>query len=543
MIVQQVMMFALAGHSVLGQVTPSKKPAPEPATDTAAVNEADPKQAAPAPEAKKAQAPAAAPETAPNGSTETAAPDAGAEEAPATDPVAAVPEESAPPVEGAPSEEAVEADDNAQAEGSVSVGAGVAAGATETAEEASPAAEESEPAPINPRPEGEKELFGKHPVDLDSMYFKPGTGVVFNSKDKLFSLGMRLRVQMRTDLASEKDGETSHTFGIRRARLQFKGHAWGEHNTFKAELAFSPRDLSMRDGVSHNTPLLDWYTEFTHLRDLSLRLGQYKLLYSRQRVVSSGDQEFVDRSLAQDEFHLDRDIGFHFFSEDLFGLGLFRYYTGFTINEGRDVWEQESMTEGTEGSWQYLARVEVLPFGDFDDYSEVDFTRENKARLSLGAAYAHSENGTRERGYLGGTFTDGGTVDNENLTADATFKWAGLTALGEVYFRDGERGSAAPDVPGPDDVALVRKGIGGFAQVSYLIPKLPLGVGARYSAIGRGWFDESESSLVDEREIGGQLGWYMAGHNLKLQGDYFHLWSEEAKTAGDRVRIQLQFAY
>lgn len=534
-IVQQVMMFALAGHGVLGQVAPSTEAASE-EPPAATVPDENTEKNAPATNPATAEPEERAPVESPP-PVESTTPVENTPPVESTTPV-----ESPPPVERRTADEAVPANENARTSRDTSLGAGVAAGVTEETTP-TPPIEESEPAPKNPRPAGEKELFGKHPVDLESMYFKPGTGVVFNSKDELFSLGIRLRAQMRSDLVSEKSGETTHTFGIRRARVQFKGHAWGEHNTFKAELAISPRDLSVRDGVPGNTPLLDWYTEFTHLRDLSLRVGQYKLLYSRQRVVSSGDLEFVDRSLAQGEFNLDRDIGFHFFSEDLFGLGLFRYYTGFTINEGRDVWEPESMTEGTAGSWQYLARVEVLPFGDFDDYSEVDFERENKARLSLGAAYAHSENGTQENGYLGDTFTDGGTVDNENLTADATFKWAGLTATGEIYFRDGERGSAAPEVPGPDDVALVRKGIGGFAQVSYLIPKLPLGFGVRYSGLGRGWFDESESSLVDEREIGGQIGWYMAGHNLKLQGDYFHLWSEEAETSADQIRVQLQFAY
>lgn len=525
MLVQQMMMFAFAGPSVLGQVAQNES---TPAADTTETAEGQSTESGPATQVDPAS------------NDDEAAQDS----APRTDPP---PGESArPPAVTAQSGQADAPNSSATTNGNASAGAGM----TANAPEATPAfsvAEKSGPAPINPRPLGEEELFDKHPVDHEAITFKPGTGVVFTSKDKRFSLGMRLRAQFRADVMTTKTGdadtEVSQVFGIPRARLVFKGHVWDEHITYKTEIAISPRDMGMMDGVPHNTPLFDWYTEITHLRDLSLRMGQYKLLYSRQRVVSSGDLEFVDRSLAQGEFHLDRDIGGHLFSEDLFGLGMLRYYTGFTINEGRDSWEVETTTDGTQASWQYLARVEVLPFGDFDDYSEVDFTRENNARLSLGVAYAHSENGTRERGYLGNEFTDGGTVDNENFTADAMFKWAGLTATGELYLRDGERGSAAPEVPGPDDIALVRKGIGGFAQVSYLIPRLPLGLGVRYSGLGPGWFDESETSLVENRELGGQVGWYIAGHNLKLQGDYFHMWSKQAETSGDQVRVQLQVAY
>jgi len=37
------------------------------------------------------------------------------------------------------------------------------------------------------------------------------------------------------------------------------------------------------------------------------------------------------------------------------------------------------------------------------------------------------------------------------------------------------------------------------------------------------------------------MGWYLAEHSLKLQGDYFHLWGADG--ASDRVRVQLQLAY
>jgi hypothetical protein len=70
-----------------------------------------------------------------------------------------------------------------------------------------------------------------------------------------------------------------------------------------------------------------------------------------------------------------------------------------------------------------------------------------------------------------------------------------------------------------------------------------MGVGGRYSAFGRGGLAANESSIVDEREAGGTIGYYIAGHPLKIQADYFHIWSDEAESASDRVRVQMQFAY
>jgi len=397
---------------------------------------------------------------------------------------------------------------------------------------------------INPLAPTDEHNLGKHPVAPEKSHYKPGTGLVVQSKDGDFSMAPRLRIQFRDELHIEEE-ETTNTFGARRARLQFKGHVFGKNNKYKAEFAFSPKDLSYKDGTPGRTPLLSWYTEHTQLRDLSIRVGQYKLLYSRQRVVSSGNQEFVDRSLAQGEFNLDRDIGFHFFSKDLGGIDKLKYYTGVTIAEGRDSWEAEVIANedgDSSPSWQYLGRVEVLPFGGFKDYSEVDFKRLNKVRMSIGAAYAYTANGDRDRGYLGDTFTDGGTVTYNNVTADVMMKWAGLTAFGEFYYRDGQRsdGALRSAAATEDDIYLTRNGMGGSGQVGYLIPKVPVGVGARYSAItARGI--ANQNSLSDKQEAGGTIGYFIAGHPYKIQADYFHIWTEDS--ASDRVRVQMQVAY
>ncbi|GEM_PF-602058 len=410
--------------------------------------------------------------------------------------------------------------------------------------------------PINPRPEGEKELLGKHQSDDGSYHFKPGTGFVFETKDKLFSLGIRTRVQFRNEtLVTDKENEdgdlensVANTFGIRRARVQFKGHMWGKHNKYKAELAFSPKDLGLKpvdlgrvDSNPKRSPLLSWYSEHTQIRDISLRMGQYKLPYSRQRVVSSGNLAFVDRSEAQREFNLDRDIGAHLFSKDFFGLELFKYYAGASLGEGRDVWESEDLTDSDNTSYQLYGRVEALPFGKFKDYSEVDFVRSNRVRMSLGAAYAYLRHGRRERGYQGGAFEDGGTVDYQNMTADVLLKWAGLSVFSEFFWRKGVRNDPVAD---GDNDNLARNGLGGTLQADYLIPGMPMNVGARFSTVTDGAFEGERTSIASSSEAGGGLGWFFAGHPLKLQADYFHLWGDEFAPGGaERVRVQMQVAY
>ncbi|MFZ9889472.1 MAG: porin [Myxococcota bacterium] len=389
-------------------------------------------------------------------------------------------------------------------------------------------------------------------VDLDSIRFRAGKGLAFQSRDGHQALELRLRVQFQSDTAwlpseapdaAEEERALENTFGIRRARLQFAGHVFGKHNRYKAEFAFSPRDLGVRDGVPHQTPLLDWYAEFTHLRDLSLRLGQYKLLYSRQRVISSGDLAFVDRSLVQSEFNLDRDIGLHLYSSDLLGFDRFRYYAGVSIGEGRDVWAAQPMLSTDAGGLQYLVRVEALPLGGAKekwDYSEVDFDRSDAPRLALGFAYAFLDDGQRVRGYQGSPFADDGRVDYHNVNADLLLKWAGVTAFGELYWREGRRQpGTSGEVSEP-----ARNGIGYGLQLDALVPSVPVNVGARYSTAQPGTYDATSTALGTSQEAGLTIGWFPAEHALKLQADVFHLWSDELFVdAEDRVRVLMQVAY
>ncbi len=367
--------------------------------------------------------------------------------------------------------------------------------------------------------------------------FVPGKGLSFESDDGQFAMAMRLRAQfLYTGLHEPEEEEPLvHSFQIRRARLQFGGHVFGENNRYKTELAFSPRDEGV-DGGPTITPLLDWYAELTHVRDLHLRVGQYKVPFNRQRVISSGDLQLVDRSIVQSEFNLDRDVGLHVFSPDLGGLGVLKYYAGAWINQGRDAMDAAPLHP------MYIARVEVLPFGKFADYSEVDFAR-GEPGLSIGAAYAFLDDATSDRGILGDPFPDGGTADLHTFTGDVLFKGGGFSLLSEGYLRRGERtaGDAVDELGEPITAEPVRDGVGWFVQAGYLLGAVPLEVSARYDDLSP---SGTGSALEEAHAAGGGASWYFAEHSLKLQGDYFRLWGADGPSAGaDQVRMQLQLAY
>jgi len=414
-----------------------------------------------------------------------------------------------------------------------------AAAEEEAAEEAAAAAEEeaaaetSEEQPNPLVPPTQITLLAKHPVDGTKSTYKPGTGLHIESADGKFAIATRLRAQLRYQVGFG-DGEPEHVFQIRRARVQFKGHVFGTHNKYKIELAFSPRDLSMKNGVPGRTPLLTWYMEFDYLRDLTIRVGQYKIPYSRQRVVSSGDLQLVDRALANGEFNHDRDIGFDIRSNDVGGLGGYlKYYVGVYMGEGRDFGDGNATPDFR---LHYLGRIEVQPFGKFDDYKEADMERNLTPKLSIGAAYSFHHGSQGLRGVLGTLPEDGGTTDYHSMNVDYAFKAGGFSSTGEFHLRQGQRN---PGDAGP--VTEARNGMGWFVQAGFLIPRIPFEVAARYSGVtGIG----DATSLSEAHSAGGGISYYVAGHPWKIQADFFHEWDGDSATPNSNLfRTQLQLAF
>lgn len=374
-----------------------------------------------------------------------------------------------------------------------------------------------------------------------TLQFRMGRGLVIATSDRQFQLGIRPRVQfLGTVAAQDAGGDPELGLEIRRARLVFEGHFLGPENRFKLELAFSPRDMAMEEidgsNVPTRSPLLDFYYESRHLRDLSFRIGQYKVPYNRERVISSGNLAMVDRSIANGEFNLDRDVGFDIRSADFLGLGMFRYYAGIYTAEGRDGFRMDDL------GLMYLARVEVLPFGMFDDYDEVDFDREERPRLSIGVSYGFVDQAPGNRGIIGSPPRDGGTTDYHNFEADLLFQYAGLTVMTEFFWREGQRnpGDAVDQMGAPIPVELPRNGVGFFAQAGYLLPGIDFEVATRYGRIDP-IGGNTQTSLGERSELGLALSYYFDGHPYKLQADYFHLWSGSQFDQGEeRVRLQLQ---
>lgn len=409
------------------------------------------------------------------------------------------------------------------------------------------------PAPVLPKPSGppappppwmpEGEARRTAEVPVGAAVYRPGRGLEVASKDGRFSLNLSLWAQILYTARRDATGpgappEWTQSLELRRARAVLSGKVFSPHIQYYVHLMFAPKDLGFKDGAPRKAPIFQWYTSVTRLRHLNVQAGFFFVPYARQRMMPLPKLQMMDNSAASYEFTLDQDIGVQVSSPDVAGLGKLRTYAGVFMGEGYD-WYKAS-----DFGLTYMGRVDFLPLGMFDDYSESDHERSARPRLSLGGAYAFADRDRRTRALGGGVFDDGGSTSSHNLTADLTLKVAGFSALVDVYFRQGWRHpGGAKDMDGALlPVAAARSGMGWTAQIGVFVPRTRLEVAARSSGVRP--TQRAETSLARLDEYGGALSYYFVRHALKLQADFLHSVGP-ALPAGraEQLRVQLQASF
>ncbi|MFC4267767.1 porin [Polaribacter marinivivus] len=346
-------------------------------------------------------------------------------------------------------------------------------------------------------------------------------------KDSTWSMKIGMRFQTLTTFGWDADNGLSNPTSnmlIRRSRLKFDGWAFSPKLKYKLELGLSNRDKSGASYFTHDAPrqILDAVLKWNFSGKWVLWLGQTKLPGNRERVVSSGDLQLVDRSLLNSRFNIDRDIGVQL--RHKFNLSdnfLVKHIYSIAQGEGRNV------TRGNVGGYQYTARVEFFPFGDFagkGDYKGADLKFESTPKLSLAFNYDFNNNAAKTRSNMGsymfinGTSADSSaefyTTDVSTLFIDAMYKHKGFSFMGE-YAKRNASDPFAKNSDGTLTGDVINVGNGLNLQTGYLLSKT-LEVSARYTNIS---LDKSITGKGAENQYTLGLSKYIVGHKLKVQTD------------------------
>lgn len=364
---------------------------------------------------------------------------------------------------------------------------------------------------------------------------KVGKGIMFIAADSSFSTKIGARIQSLYQGALDLDDDNySDGMSIRRARLKFDGFAFNPALEYKIELALSNQDIA--GGTTQNSStaniVLDAVVKWKFAPGYSLWFGQTKLPGNVERVISSQKLQFVDRSLLNSRYNLDRDIGVQLHHESEIGKSIFRQIASISMGEGRNI------TTGNQGGYDYTGRLEYLPLGEFKsdgDYFGSDLSREEKPKLSIGVTYDFNDNASREKGQLGNFFNQ--TRDLKTIFADAMFKYNGFSAMAEYADRTSS-GSAviARDVNGKVTSSFFT-GTGFNIQAGYLF-KNKVELAGRFTTVN----PEADTQRKKNNQYTLGLSKYLAGHTVKVQSD-ISLLQEESNFNELLYRFQVEIGF
>lgn len=380
-------------------------------------------------------------------------------------------------------------------------------------------------------------------------------GFRFETADGKFQTNLLWRAQMRFTTPTTGDprqlddftDNSQNTFEGRRLRMKIGGHAYQPWLKYYFEVDLQPTRNVTNDSARASSRVIDWRADIAKYDFLGLRVGQWKINYNRERVDSSGRQQFVERSIANRVFTIDRQVGAQLQGRLFKGTAAdMRYWAGVYTGEGRGVRnEDNNLMTMARLQWNFLGRD--LKWRQTD----VEFTEKPTGSFSLATA---SNTGRCTRwssggcGNLDGFSSVGGGENNQydvnQWTQGSAFKYRGFSWQQEYHRKkvdDNIRGAA-----------FSGELTGGYMQTGYffhnLIPAFPkeLELATRYAFV-----EEPNENNLDEdnkrKEFTVAANWFMSGHNNKLTADFSHLTLDDGRLnqsdSEDRVRVQWDVSF
>ncbi|HIW64928.1 MAG TPA: OprO/OprP family phosphate-selective porin [Candidatus Alistipes intestinipullorum] len=338
-----------------------------------------------------------------------------------------------------------------------------------------------------------------------------GKGVTFRPNNNRFEVTMRFRMQNLLVFSFDDDLTLTKTDArVKRLRLRFDGYIYSPKLVYSIQLGFTFHDAEelpngnaniVRDAIVYYVPNEVWNIGF----------GQTKIKANRARINSSSALQFVDRSIVNSEFNLDRDFGFFGEYNPLRGDGFnLSAKASITSGEGRN-WGSSS-----KGGLAYTGRLELYPLGRLKakgDVLEGDYEHEEQVKILLAGAYSYNDRTGRLKGQRGALMPDDAMRSMGAYFVDFILKYRGFAFYTDFMGRTCDR----PLFDG-EPSAYVYTGQGLNIQTSYLF--------------NRKWeIALRNSTLFPDREIRPLAGYetrnqttlgvtrYIIGHSLKVQAD------------------------
>jgi len=356
-------------------------------------------------------------------------------------------------------------------------------------------------------------------------------GFELRSRDGNFLIQIQPRVQLRyaypwdQNPATLEDlrAEDQHVIKVNRARLKIGGHAYRPWLAyyFEYELASSA--------------MLDFRVMVERFQGLRLKVGQWKVHYNRERVISSGQQQMADRSLINRVFTVDRQQGLALYGR-LSGGGAadVSYWASVFTGTGRGAREND------DEHMMWMGRLQWNPLGRVLAFAGSDIARREKPEALLAIAGVTNRSPYTRFSQEGGGqlpgFNEGqsGQYRVNQMLGETAFMYRGFAWQQEFHWkRVNDYVNAAATTM-----------IGNYAQMGYFLHEVIPAVPRQLELAVRHAFYNPDTDLADDlqQEFSLVANWFFRGHLNKLTAEA-SLFTFDQAASGDRDewRFRLQW--
>jgi phosphate-selective porin OprO and OprP len=376
----------------------------------------------------------------------------------------------------------------------------------------------------------------------------------FESADGNFGGQIQHRLQFRYAWPFDRDprsvedlDEETSSFMVRRARFKLGGHAFRPWLKWYLQYDWS------------QPVLRDFSLEVSRLPWLRLLVGRRKVFWNDERVTSSGAQQFVNRSIVNDVFTVDRQQGVQVYGNLFPGsVADTTYYAG--VFAGRGVGERLN----DDLRMMYAGRLQWNVLGGEMEFSQSDVEYHESPAIGLAAAGATNisdctayETDQRSCRELPTPRSDGtpfgdpaepgevapGQYRLDQLVFEFRAKWRGLYAKHEFHIKRVRDRTLPSGAPGAETGLR-----GSLSQLGYfphgLIPAIPepLELAVRFAHV-----DPSVDAGGDlQTETSGVINWFFSEHanKLSLEGSWLTVDEPGVQRRGQtRVRVQWDVSF
>jgi len=355
---------------------------------------------------------------------------------------------------------------------------------------------------------------------VSASYGKNGFEV--KTDDGKFALAIQNRIQVRYANPFDSDPRSisqlerdQSSFMIRRARTKLKGHAYWPWLKYYLQYDWSQpvlRDLNL------SLDKFNW---------AKLWVGRGKVVYNDERVTSSGNQQFVNRSIVNDIFTVDRQKGVQVLGNLFPGTWYDMSYAA-GVFSGLGVGERNN----DDDNMMYAGRLQWNALGGEMPFSQSDIEFHQKPALNFAFAAAtnqskctafetDSDSCRNLRGFDEG---EDGQYKINQMMEEVRFKWQGLSIQHEMHWKEIE-----DTLKAGSDSSRETNLRGGLIQAGYFPHYLFAIVPKNLEFAGRYAFVDPDTGVDNDlqQEVSGVMTYFFSGHSNKVNFQVSHLIIED----------------